>query len=150
MKTKFILATLVLSLLVVASIAAANAAVGYNTVIAGKIYDGPDFETASGVEGANVNVTCNGNVKTTTSLDDGTYSVIFTETECPGDSTGVLVVAEKDGVSNSGTGNVHDYTSSIGVYLGVVNVALIPEFGLVIGALTLVSAIGVFFFVRRK
>ena len=34
--------------------------------------------------------------------------------------------------------------------IGVVNVPLIPEFGLIVGLLTVISAITVFFVIRRK
>jgi major membrane immunogen (membrane-anchored lipoprotein) len=147
MKTKFILTFLALFLLVMTSIAAVSA----KTIVAGKIYDSPNFETANAVSDANINVTCKGNLLTTQSLSDGTYSVSYEDTDdCP-DGSIVTVVAEKDGVTNSGTGDVHDYTAVIpDIYIGIVNIALIPEFGAAVGVLTVLSAIGVFFFVRRK
>lgn len=138
---------MILALLIVSAISVVSAE---TTVVAGKIYDSPNFETANAVANANINVTCNSNLETTTSLSDGTYSVGFETDDCPNTST-VTVVAEKNGFSNSGTGVVHDYTAIIpDLYVGVVNIALIPEFGLAIGALTLMSAVGVFFLVRRK
>jgi len=145
MEKAFILISLVFLSVLSLSIVSAS------TLIAGKIYDSPNFETANGVSGANINVTCNSSLKTTTSLGDGTYSVTFNNTNaCPNNST-VTVVAEKGGVSNNGTGVVHDYTALMpDLYIGIVNIALIPEFGLFVGALTLFSAIGVFFLVRRK
>jgi hypothetical protein len=137
----------VIALLVIASIVAVSA----KTIVAGKIYDSPNFETANAVSGADINVTCDGNSLTTTSLSDGTYSVEYADTEdCP-DGSLVTVVAEKDGNTNSGTGLVHDFTAYIpDIYLGIVNIALIPEFGLIVGTLTVLSAVGVFFLVRRK
>ena len=142
MNKTFILA--ILALLTVFSVTAVSA----KTVVAGKIYDSPNFETANAVAGANINATCNGNVLYTTSLADGTYSVSFNTTDCPDGST-VTVWAEKGGVTNSGVGEVHDYTAVMpDLYVGVVNIALIPEFGIVIGTLTALSAIGIF--VRRK
>ncbi len=144
MKKAFILT--ILALLIVSSLAMVSA----GTLIAGKIYDSPNFETANGVEDANINVTCNQSLKTTQSLGDGTYSVVFSIAQCPLNSN-VTVIAEKNGFSNSDTGIVHDYSSLIvDLYIGVINIALIPEFGLFVGALTLVSAVGIFFFVRRK
>jgi hypothetical protein len=136
-----------LALFLIASIAMVSAA----TVIAGKIYDSPNFETANAVGSANINVTCIGNVLYTTSLSDGTYSVTYNDTaNCPDGST-VTVWAEKGGITNSGTGLVHDFTAVVpNLYLGVINIALIPEFGVFVGALTLLSAVGVFFLVRRK
>ena len=137
----------VIALLVMASIVAVSA----KTIIAGKIYDSPNFETANAVSGANINVTCEGNLLTTISLSDGTYSVSYADTDDCSEGETVTVVAEKDGNTNSGTGLVHDYTAVIpDIYLGIVNIALIPEFGLIVGTLTVLSAIGVFFLVRRK
>ena len=144
---KKILALSFLTLFLIASIAMVSAA----TVIAGKIYDSPNFETANEVEDANINVTCGSNVLYTTSRTDGTYSVTYNVTaDCPNDSL-VTVWAEKGGITNSGTGKVNDYTATgLDLYIGVVNIALIPEFGVFVGALTLLSAVGVFFLVRRK
>lgn len=128
----------------------AISAVSAGTIIAGKIYDSPNFETAGPVAGANINVTCDSNLQTAVSLSDGTYSVIFPIAKCPLGTT-VTVVAEKDGFSNSGTGVVNDYsTLMVDLYIGVVNIALIPEFGLLIAGLTIVGAVGIFFIVRRK
>jgi hypothetical protein len=144
-KNKFIY-TIVSLLLLTTLISAASA----KTIVAGKIYDGANFETAGTVADANIDVTCNGNLLETTSLADGTYSVAYETTACP-DASLVTVVAEKDGDTNSGTGLVHDYRAVMPeMYLGIVNVPLLPEFGAVIGILTCVSAIGVFFVVRRK
>lgn len=139
--------TALIALVLLASVMGVSA----STVIAGKIYDSPNFETAHGVGGANINVTCGSNVLYTQSLADGTYSVTYVETaDCPNNST-VTVWAEKGGITNSGTGKVHDYTiTGFDLYIGVVNIALIPEFGLVVGTLTLLSAVGVFFLVRRN
>jgi hypothetical protein len=145
--------SILMSVILLTSIMAVSASVTSapaTTIIAGKIYDGPNFETANGVQGANINVTCNQYLLQTISLDDGTYSVKFSDNTCP-DNSNVTVIAEKGGITNSGTGKVHDYTAIMpDLYLGVVNIALIPEFGAFVGGLTLVSAIGVFFLVRRK
>ncbi len=142
---------MVMTLFLVSTIAMVSATEEtYKTVVAGKIYDSPNFETANAVPGANVNVTCKGILKTTTSKSDGTYSVKYLPEEgCT--NTNVTVVAEQGGiVSKTGTGAVQDYTAQFDLYLGVVNIALIPEFGLLIGALTFVSAVAVFFFVRKQ
>lgn len=144
MKTIFMSVALALVLVSAMSMVSAG------TLIAGKIYDSPNFETANAVSGANIQVTCNENLLSTTSLADGTYSVIFSIAQCPVDSS-VTVVAEKDGISNSGTGVVNDYSNlMVDLYVGVINIALIPEFGFYVGAVTLMGALGVFFLVRRK
>ncbi|MFH1310795.1 MAG: hypothetical protein ABIH65_00110 [Nanoarchaeota archaeon] len=122
----------------------------YNTLIAGKIYDSPNFETAGAVSGATVHVTCNSTEHTALSLSDGTYSVTFIPSEGCLDTT-ASAYAEKDGItSNTQTATIQDYTTSFDLYLGVINIALIPEFGVVVGILTLASAVGIFFFVRRR
>jgi hypothetical protein len=137
---------MILGLVLISAVSSVSA----STLIAGKIYDSPNFETAGPVADAAINVTCNSNIRNAVSLADGTYSVSFATTECPNNSE-VLVVAQKDGVSSSGTGIVHDYTAIVpDLYLGVVNIALIPEFGFYAGAVALMGAVGVFFLVRRK
>jgi len=149
MKKTFMFMILALFLISVVNMVSATAAPNYKTIIAGKIYDSPNFETANAVANASVNVTCNENLLTTQSLSDGTYSVSFVN-NCP-DGSIVTVVAEKGGITNSGTGEVHDYTAVIpDLYIGIVNIALIPEFGVYVGVLTLISAVGLFFIVRRK
>lgn len=126
---------------------------GNKTLIAGKIYDSPNFENASGVPDATVYVTCpiNSTPKNTTSLGDGTYSIEYSSEEgcC---NTKASAYAEKYGFppSNTQTADVQDYTKNFDLYLGVINLALIPEFGFFVGTLTLLSAVGVFFLVRRK
>lgn len=145
MKKAFLLTTLILALLVISSISLISA----KTLIAGKIYN---YDYSDTIAGADVEVTCNGNVQTTTSLSDGTYTVTYLETgdfSC-NNGNDLSVYAEKDGLSGSRTGTIHDDAFDEDWDLAIVNVPIIPEFGIVIGALTLVSAVGIFFFVRRK
>jgi len=146
-------------LLVVSSIVFASAIsalpANQKTVIAGKIYDSPNFETANGVVGANVNVTCNGKSLSDVSQSDGTYSISYIVIDGVGDvcldGANVTVVAEKNGIYGYGNSTVHDYTAIVpDLYIGVVNIALVPEFSLIIGTLTILSAIGIFFVIRRK
>ena len=49
-------------------------------------------------------------------------------------------------MSGTETGIVHDF--GLTVNLAIINVT-IPEFGLIVGVLTLVACMGIFFFVRR-
>lgn len=125
--------------------------VSAKTIIGGKIYNA-DF-TAT-IPGADVTVTCNGNDKTTTSLSDGSYSVTYNETEQEGDNwcgdgDTLSVDAEKDGLSGSETGTIHDDVVE-SWDIGIVNVPLVPEFGLFIGTLTLLSALGILYVVRKQ
>lgn len=148
MKKAFMLSVLV-SLLVIASIAMVSAT-EYKTLIAGKIYDSPNFETAGPVAGATVHVICNSVPKTAESKNDGTYSVSFDPEDGCLDTT-ASAYAEKEGVvSDTETAQIQDYTGEFNLYLGVINLALIPEFGLFVGGLTILAAVGIFFFVRKK
>jgi hypothetical protein len=135
---------LVLVFITMTSISAVSA----GTLIAGKTYNA-DFSDV--VSGADVEVTCGNETMTDTSESDGTYAVNFDEEDCTiGDE--VTVEATKGDLYGEETGIVLDgATFNVPCNdLAVVNVPMIPEFGLVIGALTAISAIGIFFFVRRK
>ena len=127
----------------------AVSAVDGTTYIAGKVYDStqPSWPT---VEGATVEVTCNGgNLQTTTTVSDGSYSVTYSASICDlGDS--MSVYAYKGGLSGYGDGNEVSLDMPFDVNVGVSNVPLVPEFGFLIGTLTIISSIGVFFFVRRQ
>ncbi len=161
------LSLIILVLLVVSMIGVISTQEITKTVVAGKVYNADYSDTVSG---ANVNVTCTNNnsidtPKSILSLADGSYSIEFTAEECAlGDSINVEGYCTSDmscketvsgnSIVGSGTGdgtkvNI-DMTSSIDLALGVSNIALIPEFGAVVGVLTILSALGVFFVIRRK
>jgi len=133
-----------LALLVISMIGMVSA----KTVIAGKIYNADYSET---IAEADVTITCNSNVQTTTSKSDGAYSVTYNETGTGGCNSGesLIVYAEKGDLSGSKSGTIHD-DLVMDVDIGVVNVPLVPEFGFYIGVLTIMSAVGVFFLVRRE
>lgn len=120
------------------------------TVVAGRIINQNNHPRW--VVGANVTVVCDNGVlttKTTKSLIKGFYVVFFEDDECTkGDL--VTVTAEKDGLVGSLTEKVKKKFFCDGHIVLMKMIPLIPEFGLAIGALTLVSAVGIFFFVRRK
>lgn len=142
----FVLATILLTLGFASAITPVCTS---QTVVGGTIYQ--DVIT-NGVGGASVEVTCNGNLLSTTSLSDGSYSVLFDCTLCDfGDA--VTVHATKDGLTGDNSGAI-DMTWQIpcGIQLdvGIVNVPLVPEFGLILGLTTALGALGVFFLVRRK
>ncbi len=152
---KALILTLMLSVFLISAVSAQAAPEcagqeGYKTLIAGKIYDSPNFETADGVSGATVYATCQNITKTATSKSDGTYSITF----CPDDgcinTTASAYAKLGDVTSNTQDAEIQDYTAAFDLYLGVINIALIPEFGVFVGALTLLSAVGVFFLVRIK
>ena len=148
MNKLFILA--VLAFLVV-SVALVSAGQGNEaTVVGGTIYK---LEGGGVVPDAFVNVTCNTYSETTTSLSEGEYSVAFAINECDCDDT-VNVYAEKGSLygSNSGAITMCDLQPrpSLKINVGIVNVPLIPEFGIAVGIMTVLSAVGVFFVIRKK
>lgn len=146
---------LVLSLMVILMLGAVSAS---TTVIAGKIYNS-DYTAI--IKGANVTVTCGGNVISTTSLADGSYKVQYTDVCVNGSS--LTVYAVKGPLSGSKTGTIKaqgDCTNPTsdnclinvfeGLDVAVVNVPLVPEFNVGVGALTALGAVGVFFLIRKK
>ena len=125
------------------------------TVIDGTIYQqGGDVNT-NYINGANVTVVCNKVTKTTTSGPNGQYEVNFNSHQCGYGDT-VTVTAVKGSANGQETGTV-SFKYTIGSYqcktkvnVGIVDVPLVPEFTLAIGALTIVGALGAFLVIRRK
>jgi hypothetical protein len=118
---------------------------GEFTIITGNITNA-DFTRP--IEGATVGTDCGGATLETTSLSDGTYSV-----EYPGDLCSnmykLTVYAEKDGLKGSASGIVQD-NAEFNLNLAQVDVPLVPEFGVVVGMITIMGALGMFFYVRKK
>lgn len=146
---KKVLALTFLTLFLVASIAMVSA----ETSVVGKVYNA-DYTLK--INDATVDVICTHNTipttSSTTSFGDGDYIVKFTNEQCGFNDT-ISVHGFKAGVGEGiGDGNLInvDLHPNYDVALGVSNIALIPEFGVFVGALTLLSALGVFFVVRRK
>jgi hypothetical protein len=124
-----------------------------STIVGGTIYQDV---IANEVSGASVEVICHhsdgDHSLSTTSLSNGEYSVIFFGGQCAyGDL--VDVNAEKGALTGENDGKITmTYTLIPGLVLdvGVVNVPMVPEFGAVVGVLTVLGALGMFFVVRRK
>ena len=122
------------------------------TFVSGMITD------ASGVNpiaNAEVTVDCDGVEKDTTSEADGSYSVQFDVSEC--DAGDDVTVTAKYGDLNGESQEVVWHTENervqcldlvINVACG--NVPLVPEFGTVVGIVTALGALGVFFVVRKQ
>jgi hypothetical protein len=119
------------------------------TLVGGTIYY---QDISNPVSGADVEVECNGHTKMTTSGASGGYSVSFAESQCQyGDQ--VTVTAQKADLMGAEDGEITINDLQIGCWnldVGVVNVPLIPEFGLLIGSLTVISAVALFFIVRKN
>jgi hypothetical protein len=114
------------------------------TFVSGVISDGN-----GPVSGADVTVTCNGNVETATSDANGGYSVQYTGEECPYNSA--LTVEANGATSSDATWS--RTTNQYGCLEVIINVACVditvPEFGAVVGVLTVLGALGTFLVVRR-
>src|SRR3989338_11634255 len=97
--------------------------VNAQTLVAGKIYNSGYTDV---IKDVSITVTCNSNVLTTTSLDDGTYAVKFNENLC-GLGNSVNVNAIKEDLSSSGSGTViecdspNDCTEG---YVSIINLAI--------------------------
>jgi hypothetical protein len=121
-----------------------------STVIQGTVYQNGDITDI--VAGADVTVDCNGNLAYAVTGANGEYAVTYDVSECDfGDSA--TVDAVKDSMMGSEDGSVSMQIDSVcqaKLNVGIINVPLIPEFGLLIGSLTVISAVAVFFVVRRR
>jgi hypothetical protein len=122
--------------------------VSAKTLIAGKIYNADFSDTISG---ANVTITCDGNVRTKESSSDGTYSVTYLETGEDGcdDGDSLTVSAVKGDLYGSQSGTIHNDAFDTWD-LAIVNVPLVPEFGLIAGLTAILGSLGIFFFVRKN
>ncbi|MEK6935320.1 MAG: hypothetical protein AABW67_00875 [Nanoarchaeota archaeon] len=123
--------------------------VSATTLINGKIYNSDFSQTVSG---ASVIITCNGTDTSYTSLGDGSYAVTYDEAICADGNTLTVSASHPSYGIGSQTGVINpDMVPDMVMTwdIGIVNVPLIPEFGVFVGALTILSAVGIFFFVRR-
>tara|TARA_B100001971_G_scaffold210177_1_gene235125 strand:- start:222 stop:662 length:441 start_codon:yes stop_codon:yes gene_type:complete len=133
--------------------------VSAETMIAGKVYNDDHSDT---VTGANITITCNTHIKTTTSNSVGDYGVTYLETgieSCnDGDNLSVNAICANADCTGVISGNTIVGENTVGGTiindvvdtwdLAIVNIS-VPEFGLLIGVLTALSAVGIFAFVRR-
>ena len=120
------------------------------TVVGGTIYENV---ITNGAVGAKVVISCNGVNQTTLSSVGGAYSSSFSNTDCEcGDS--VFVYATKGSLSGSAAGSITmcdlQPIPSITLDVGIVNVPLVPEFGLIAGLIAVLGAVGAFFVIRKK
>jgi hypothetical protein len=117
------------------------------TIIAGKIYNADYTQTVSG---ATVTIYCGeADSQTVTSLSDGAYSYTYNGNDCTYGSS-LTVSATKGDLYGSMSGVIHDDALGNNWDLAVVNVPLVPEFGLIAGLTTIFGALGLFLYVRRK
>lgn len=160
MNKAFVLPIMVL--LVTSAIVSAGATTcptAETTYVTGKVYQNND--PSQTVAGADVTVVCNGITKTATTDLAGGYSVQYLGSECDyGDSVSVSATFDSL-VGDNETTIDYTKTTTVGcseencclevtLNVGCADISLIPEFGLAIGVLTALSAVGIFFVVRRK
>ena len=134
-----------MSLILLAGFASATVCAG-NTIVGGTIYQNT---ITTPVSGASVTVTCNGYTQTDTSGANGAYSVVFPCYQCYYNNA-VVVDAVKNPLTGESKGTVSMTYPGLNLDVGIVNVPMVPEFGLVVGLTTMLGALGVFFVVRRK
>lgn len=140
---KTILLTFVLALFLVGFVAATplfDAATP--SVVTGTIYD----KAHNTVADANVSITCNSIVKTTTSLSDGSYSVEFLANDC-GFNTPVIAHAQKDGAEGTATNSTCDGKECF-IPVAIVDVT-IPEFGLLGAMVIVIAGLGIIAYKRN-
>jgi len=139
---------LVMSLVLLVGFASA-VPVCSGTVVGGTIYQNT---ITNPVSGATVTVTCNSHTQTASSESDGAYSVSFPCGECNLHDE-VSVNAVKNPLTGENEGSVtmvYNLYPGLTLNVGIVNVPMVPEFGLIAGLTTVLGALGVFFVVRRK
>jgi hypothetical protein len=141
MNKNLVLTSLVLAVMLLGFASATECST--TTYVSGIIYQGA---IENRVSGADVTVTCNGVTMETVSNNQGNYNTAF-GCGCSVESQ-VTVNAVKDGQTGSNNGTVDQFSSTVN--FAVVPVSMVPEFGVFAAGLTLLSAVGIFFFVRRK
>jgi hypothetical protein len=136
----------VISLMLLSVVSVVSAA--GTTLIAGKIYDATNPGHWVTVSGASVTATCDTHVSTpVTSRSDGSYDIQYSTADC-GVGSSLSVYATGNGLAGTKTGTIFGIGDNWD--LGVVNVPMVPEFGLIAGSLTIISALAIFFVVRKK
>ena len=114
-----------------------------DTIIMGTVYDA---NTYANIANANVKIICNGYNQTTVSGVDGSYDVAYPAGQCP---IGTVFSVEAEDSGRYGYASATVYARENDLNLGIAYVAIVPEFGFFMGMLTLLSAVGIFFIVRR-
>jgi hypothetical protein len=153
---------MVLGLLVVSMFGMASAVQSCSTIDVGTVINGKILNDATGVpiSGANVKVSCNGKDLPTTSGSGGEYSVLFSPSQCGMNDTVVVSADNGEGLIGQESGIVDESGSTSAescpncclefvFNVGCIDVRMVPEFGIAMGIVTLVSAVGLFFFIRR-
>lgn len=99
------------------------------------------------VNGASVQVNCNGNTLYDTSDFTGTYVVDFTSGECPAGSI-VTATATHGGESGTNTGDANPLTTRLNV--AIINISIVPELGMITAGGAAILGGGAFLIVRKR
>lgn len=111
------------------------------SVVAGKVtYNGQP------VNGATVTAVCNTHSRDAHTNKQGDYAIQFTVDECPDGHT-ATVVASKDGMGGTGSGEIDGVSATLNI--AIVNIA-VPEFGVIAGIVGSIGAVGAFLVIRRR
>jgi hypothetical protein len=141
---KKILLSALVSLGFVVAVPISASAMSPSTMVSGTVKSG-----STALAGANVSVTCNGNVQTDTTDASGGYLVGFAASDCPAGSV-AHAVATSGSQSGTGSGAVkQDGSDKLNVAVADVNVGL-PEMGTLVGGVAAIGAGGAFMVTRRK
>ncbi|MBR9705453.1 hypothetical protein GOV14_00295 [Candidatus Pacearchaeota archaeon] len=152
---KFILFTLFITIILSGLIVNVDATIikyPKVTMIGGDVFDASTNER---VANADIIVECyrgnEVNIKKTKSFTNGKYIVTFTQDSVTGcfDGDTIKVSAIKGDLFGEEMGIVDkEYLDNLDI--GIVNVPMVPEFSVLIASLTILSAVAIFFVVRRK
>jgi hypothetical protein len=116
------------------------------TYIRGFVYNASDHQA---VPNASVSVTCGSETKGGTTNSLGKYSLTFNNNTCnDGDMIGVHATSGE--LQGNGGGEVEGITADINIGMADVFVSQVPEFGLVTGAIALLTSGGSYLALKRK
>lgn len=132
---------------------------GTSTIGGGVFLSGDDWTTV-----ANVTVVgeCTSSILNrsvivnTTSTEIGSYVLVFSDENMSTCAVGdnIIITAFKDGMVGYENTTLTKVAGTLGdgcmkVNIGLTNVPLVPEFGLLVGTITILGALGMFFVIRR-
>ena len=142
---KKVLFLMVLAFLVISAFSFVSATT-LETIIGGRVFNANDN---SSISGANVTAICGATTLNTNTNNNGLYIVIFQKSNCTNGNS-LNVTATNSGLTGSKIGIVNATAISYWDVELDFDIPLIPEFGIIAGAIAVIGAVGIFFFVRKK
>jgi hypothetical protein len=139
---KKVFTTIFSSIALAVLLPATSLAASARTEVSGVVTSG-----SKAIAGAHVIVICSGNVKKTTTDNSGTYLVQYPIAKCPNQAiANVTATFGSKGGNNSG--QVKNLTEKLNV--AIVNVSVVPEFGLLTGAVATIAGGAGYLAIRRR